>query len=98
MLSIRILVLLAITISISRTAMAQNVGMSSTGATPDASAMLDIVSSSKGLLIPRVALTATDDEGPITSPATSLLVYNTPLVLYQPTLFPDIIIGMVQTG
>jgi len=55
----------------------QNVGISSTGATPDASSMLDIVSTSRGLLIPRVALTATNAAGPVTSPATSLLVYNT---------------------
>ena len=58
-------------------ASAQNIGINTTGATPDASAMLDIVSSSKGLLIPRVALTATNAAGPITSPTTSLLVYNT---------------------
>jgi hypothetical protein len=56
---------------------AQNIGINSTGATPDASAMLDIASTTKGLLIPRVALTATNAAGPITSPATSLLVYNT---------------------
>lgn len=56
---------------------AQNVGINATGATPDASAMLDIASTNTGLLIPRVALTATNAAGPITTPATSLLVYNT---------------------
>lgn len=56
---------------------AQNVGINSSGAAPNASAMLDIVSSSSGLLIPRVALTALNAAGPVTSPATSLLVYNT---------------------
>ncbi len=56
---------------------AQNIGINSTGATPDASAILDVVSSDKGMLIPRVALTATNAAGPITSPATSMLVYNT---------------------
>ncbi len=56
---------------------AQNVGINGTGATPDASAGLDIDFSNKGLLIPRVALTATNSESPITAPATSLLVYNT---------------------
>lgn len=55
----------------------QNVGINSTGATPDVSAMLDIVSSSKGLLLPRVALTSTTDATTIATPATSLLVYNT---------------------
>jgi hypothetical protein len=56
---------------------AQNVGINSTGLAPDASAMLDIVATDKGLLIPRVALTATNVAAPVTSPATSLLVYNT---------------------
>jgi hypothetical protein len=56
---------------------AQNVGINSDGATPDASAMLDVSSTSKGLLVPRVELTATNAAGPITLPTTSLLVYNT---------------------
>lgn len=55
----------------------QGVGINATGANPDASAKLDIVSTTKGFLIPRVALTATNAVGPITTPATSLLVYNT---------------------
>jgi hypothetical protein len=45
--------------------------------TPDTSALLDVSSSNKGLLIPRVALTATNDGTTIPLPATSLLVYNT---------------------
>src|SRR5207344_73829 len=56
---------------------AQNIGINSTGAAPVASAMLDILATDKGLLIPRVALTGTNAAGPVTSPATSLLVYNT---------------------
>jgi hypothetical protein len=40
------------------------------------SAMLDIKSSNKGLLIPRVALTSTSSALPITSPDSSLMVYN----------------------
>ncbi|HYG20206.1 MAG TPA: tail fiber domain-containing protein [Ohtaekwangia sp.] len=55
---------------------AQNVGINASGNSPDASAMLDVSATNKGLLIPRVALTATNAAGPITSPATSLLVYN----------------------
>jgi hypothetical protein len=74
---IRIALLISIALVIYQAVSAQNVGINSTGATPDASSMLDIVSTSKGLLIPRVALTATNAAGPITSPATSLLVYNT---------------------
>ena len=56
---------------------AQNVGINGTGAAPDNSAMLDVVSTTTGLLIPRVALVATNSVTPVTSPATSLLVYNT---------------------
>ncbi len=46
-------------------------------ATPNASAKLDVYATDKGFLPPRVALTATNAAGPITSPATGLLVYNT---------------------
>ncbi len=58
-------------------AQAQNVGINTTGATPAASAMLDIAAANKGLLIPRVVLTGTNSAGPVTSPAISLLVFNT---------------------
>ncbi len=44
---------------------------------PDASSSLDILSTNSGLLIPRIALSATGLETPVTSPANSLLVYNT---------------------
>ena len=52
-----------------------NIGMGT--ATPDASATLDVSSTKKGLLIPRVTLQSTTDAATIASPATSLLVYNT---------------------
>lgn len=59
-----------------QTAIAQtgNVGI---GTVPDASAALEIKDAGRGLLIPRVALTATNAASPITAPAVSLLVYNT---------------------
>lgn len=44
---------------------------------PDNSAMLDVQSTNKGILPPRVALTALNVADPITSPATGLFVYNT---------------------
>lgn len=44
---------------------------------PDVSSILDIVSSDKGVLIPRVALQSETDEITIDGPANSLLVYNT---------------------
>jgi hypothetical protein len=58
-------------------ASAQNVGINATAAAPDASAMLDVSATNKGLLIPRASLTSTVDVTTIPSPATSLLVYNT---------------------
>lgn len=45
--------------------------------TPNASAMLDVTSTSKGFLQPRVALTGTTDTATIASPATGLMVFNT---------------------
>jgi uncharacterized protein (TIGR02145 family) len=56
---------------------AQNVGINSDGSIPNSSAMLDVKSSNKGLLIPQIALTGVNDAVTITTPATSLLVYNT---------------------
>ena len=58
-------------------ACAQNVGINNDCTLPHASAMLDVKNPGKGLLIPRVALTGTNDATTISSPATSLLVYNT---------------------
>lgn len=51
------------------------VGINTT--TPDASSMLDISATDKGLLIPRVSIPNLNAAAPITAPATSLLVYNT---------------------
>lgn len=64
-------------------ASAQNVAINADGAAPNASAMLDVdvtalpAASKRGLLVPRVALTATNAAAPIVAPATSLLLYNT---------------------
>ncbi|MCA6364985.1 MAG: hypothetical protein IM638_18285 [Bacteroidetes bacterium] len=53
---------------------AQNVGINATGATPDASAMLDVVSTTRGLLIPRMT---SAQRTAIATPATGLYVYDT---------------------
>ena len=45
--------------------------------TPDASAKLDVSSTNKGFLPPRVTLTGISDNSTIANPATGLLVYNT---------------------
>lgn len=55
----------------------QNVGINSTGALPNSSAILDVSSQNKGVLIPQVTLTSSTDAITITSPAKSLLVFNT---------------------
>ncbi|MBC7411415.1 MAG: hypothetical protein H7331_03045 [Bacteroidia bacterium] len=54
---------------------AQNIGINT--ANPDASSILDITHTNRGLLIPRIVLTATNIAAPIITPALSLLVYNT---------------------
>jgi hypothetical protein len=55
-------------------AFAQNVGVNADGSTPDNSAMLDIKSNAKGVLIPRMTMA---ERNAITTPATGLLVYQT---------------------
>lgn len=56
---------------------AQNVSINNTNAQPDPSAMLDISSATKGILIPRVTLSALTDAATVPNAATGLLVYNT---------------------
>ena len=57
------------------------VGINNTGVAPNSSAMLDVESSTKGMLIPRVALTGTTDATTITNGnVNSLLVFNTATV------------------
>jgi hypothetical protein len=53
--------------------LAQNIAINSTGAVPNSSAMLDVQSTTKGMLIPRMATT---QRTAITSPATGLLVFD----------------------
>jgi len=58
-------------------ALAQNIGINNSGVAADNSAALDVVASDKGVLIPRVNIADLSTTAPVTSPATSLLVYNT---------------------
>ena len=78
--SVKALLVGACIFGASSLATAQNVGINASGATPDVSAALDVSSSDKGMLVPRIALTGTNDGTTITTPATSLLVYNTATV------------------
>jgi hypothetical protein len=52
----------------------QGVAINNDGSTPDASAILDVKSTSKGVLIPRMTLS---ERSAISSPASGLLVYQT---------------------
>ncbi len=73
------LLFLAIAIFAGYTLTAQ-VAITTDGSDPDGSAMLEIKSANKGLKIPQVALTGVNDTTTITTPATSLLIYNTATV------------------
>ena len=53
---------------------AQSVGINSDGSAPSSSAMLDVKSTTKGFLAPRMTA---EQKAAITSPATGLLVYQT---------------------
>lgn len=72
--------LLAMFFVMAWTGVQAQVGISSAVITPDASSMLEVRSTNKGVLITRVALTGTTDVTTIASAATSLLVYNTATV------------------
>ncbi len=59
---------------------AQNIGINTTGASADASAILDLNtgnSGNMGFLAPQAALQSTTDVATIPTPATGLIVYNT---------------------
>jgi len=53
---------------------AQNIGINGTGSTPDSKAMLDIASTTSGLLIPRMSAA---ERNAISSPPNGLQVFNT---------------------
>jgi hypothetical protein len=65
--------LLAI-LTLSVTAWSQGVGINETGSNPNSSAILDVESTDKGFLAPRMNSTQRDA---ITNPATGLIIYNT---------------------
>jgi len=56
---------------------AQSLSINTTGAAANPSALFDVSSANKGILIPRISLTGISDVTTIASPANSLLVYNT---------------------
>lgn len=62
-----------LTCSVSLLTVGQNIGINATGAVPDAKAMLDVASTTSGLLIPRMT---TAQRNAITSPPNGLMIYN----------------------
>jgi len=60
--------------TITMNAFTQGVGINETGAAPDPSAVLDVFSTTKGMLIPRVTLS---ERNAIVLPAAGLMVYQT---------------------
>ena len=74
------LITVLISLCIVHKSFSQNIGINGTGGNAHASALLDVdavATPSLGILIPRIALQAINVASPVTSPATSLLVYNT---------------------
>jgi hypothetical protein len=70
-------ILLIVILSLSNLFLYSQIAITTDGSTPDNSAMLDVRSSNKGLLLPRVALKAINVDTPLVSPAIGLRVYNT---------------------
>ena len=68
---------LILLVCLSKTESFGQLSVTSDNSPPDNSAMLDVKSTNKGLLPPRVALTAINSALPIVAPAAGLLVYNT---------------------
>ncbi|MCF0050560.1 complement C1q domain-containing protein [Dyadobacter sp. LJ53] len=66
--------LLLFVLAISVKSLAQNAGVNTQ--TPHPSASLDVVSNSKGVLLPKVLLLSSTDQSTIPNPAKSLLVYK----------------------
>ncbi len=56
------------------TLFAQGVAINATGAAADTSAMLDVTSTNKGMLVPRMLVS---QQAAIVTPATGLIVYQT---------------------
>lgn len=68
------LIILLLQLSVQQVGRAQGMAINGTGALPDSKAMLDVVSTNSGILIPRMTTTQRDA---ISSPPNSLQIYNT---------------------
>jgi hypothetical protein len=70
-------IILPVVIAICQVGLSQSIGINSDASSPHPSAMLDIKSNNKGIVIPRVNLLSETDVTTIVNPATSVLLYNT---------------------
>lgn len=73
----RVFFILLVISLVSNFSQAQSFAINNTGDAAHSSSILDVSSTIKGMLIPRVALSAKNNPNPVSSPAISLLVYNT---------------------
>ena len=71
---LRFVVAFVIAITLQQTAASQSLSINTTGAVANASAILDVSSTTKGMLIPRMDKT---QKNAIVSPATGLLIFQT---------------------
>jgi hypothetical protein len=71
---LRLVAAIIMVMALQFTANAQSVSVNTTGAVADPSAILDITSTAKGMLIPRMDKT---QKNAITTPANGLMVYQT---------------------
>ena len=72
----KLIILITVFITIQTNQTKAQVAVNSTGSAPNTSAMLDISSLNKGLLIPSLVLTNVTIASPVSSPATGLLIWN----------------------
>lgn len=70
----QIYIFLLLLLALSGFSQTDGVSINSTGTLPDSSAILDVASTDRGVLIPRMT---TSERNAINSPATGLLIYNT---------------------
>jgi hypothetical protein len=70
-------IILLLLLAPGQAAFTQSIGINTDASPPHASAMLDVMSANKGIMIPRVSLISETDITTIVNPATSLLVFNT---------------------
>ncbi|MDA3910564.1 MAG: hypothetical protein PF448_04315 [Bacteroidales bacterium] len=69
--------LLVLFLIVSNVSFSQGVAVNTDGSNADNSAMLDVSSNNKGMLVPRVSIADLNTGTPVSTPAVSLLVYNT---------------------